>query len=216
MKKAFTLAEVLITIAIIGIVAALTIPALVSKNEKKHFYTQFMKSYNTLSNAINMSVADNGFPSSWTIVEGVEGAAGVSNKYLKPYLNVAKTCDKTNYQECFSQVIKNFNGEETELNFDPESGEISTLLLQDGSSIWVSDVHPLLISILVDTNGLKGPNTFGKDVFAFLYVYESFLGGTHTENRYILYAGEDAICPDENFDYALCGGRLLKEGAMNY
>ena len=44
-KAAFTLAEVLITLGIIGIVAAMTIPTLVSNYQKKVLKTQFTKKY---------------------------------------------------------------------------------------------------------------------------------------------------------------------------
>lgn len=54
MKKAFTLAEVLITIGIIGVIAALTIPALINKTNKKELETAFKKQYSTLQQAIMM------------------------------------------------------------------------------------------------------------------------------------------------------------------
>ena len=65
MKKGFTLAEVLITLAIIGVVAALTIPAVVSNYQKQQFYTKFMKEYNVLSNALFLANADYGVIQNW-------------------------------------------------------------------------------------------------------------------------------------------------------
>ncbi len=59
-KKAFTLAEVLITLAIIGVVAALTIPAIVKNYQKTQFKTQFKKIYTTMSAALNTTIANNG------------------------------------------------------------------------------------------------------------------------------------------------------------
>ena len=53
MKKAFTLAEVLITLGIIGVVAAMTLPTLVNNTEKKELDAQLTKSYSVLQNAIN-------------------------------------------------------------------------------------------------------------------------------------------------------------------
>ena len=50
-KSAFTLAEVLITLGIIGIVAAMTLPALINKAEEYILKQQFKKVYNTLQNA---------------------------------------------------------------------------------------------------------------------------------------------------------------------
>lgn len=51
--KAFTLAEVLITLGIIGVVAALTLPAIIQKNNKKSLEVAFKKSYANFYNAYN-------------------------------------------------------------------------------------------------------------------------------------------------------------------
>ncbi len=77
---AFTLAEVLITLAIIGIVAALTIPTLVSKNEKKQLYTQFMKTYNTIVNTFALASIEEGEPNNWQFKNGDTDT--IINKYL--------------------------------------------------------------------------------------------------------------------------------------
>lgn len=55
---AFTLAEVLITLGIIGIVAAITIPALVSQYQKYVIRNQFKKTYSVLENSWNRVIAD--------------------------------------------------------------------------------------------------------------------------------------------------------------
>ena len=62
-KSAFTLAEVLITLGIIGIVAALTMPSLIQKHQKKVFATRVEHIYSIVSNALLSSVAENGSPS---------------------------------------------------------------------------------------------------------------------------------------------------------
>ena len=54
MKKAFTLAEVLITLGIIGVIASLTIPALINKTNKRELETAFKKQYSTLQQAVMM------------------------------------------------------------------------------------------------------------------------------------------------------------------
>ena len=50
-KRAFTLAEIMITIGIIGVVAAITIPLLIQNSNSKKFTTQFKKSLSTLNQA---------------------------------------------------------------------------------------------------------------------------------------------------------------------
>ncbi len=61
-KLGFTLAEVLITLGIIGIVAALTIPGLLSRNEEKVRETQLKKAYSVLSQAHQMMIVKDIYP----------------------------------------------------------------------------------------------------------------------------------------------------------
>ena len=69
MKKAFTLAEVLITLAIIGVVAAMTIPTLISSYNKKVVETKLLRVYSVMNNAIKMSTIDNGETVNWETLD---------------------------------------------------------------------------------------------------------------------------------------------------
>lgn len=62
MKKAFTLSEVLITLGIIGVVAALTIPSVVNNYKKQQFRTGLKKEYSVLLQALDMYKEANGEP----------------------------------------------------------------------------------------------------------------------------------------------------------
>ena len=65
-KYGFTLAEVLITLGIIGIVAAMTLPTLVSKHQKRLLQKQFLKAYSTVQQAMKKAEADLGYtPVCW-------------------------------------------------------------------------------------------------------------------------------------------------------
>lgn len=105
MKKfAFTLAEVLITLGIIGVVAAMTMPTLIQKNNNRVVETRLMKFYSAINQAVKMAEVDYGDKKIW--FEDVEGATmdnegkpipGSSpaekwfNKYLAPYMKIIKT-----------------------------------------------------------------------------------------------------------------------------
>lgn len=69
----FTLAEVLITLGIIGIVAAMTLPSLVGKYKEKQRVTQLKKAYSILNQAFLMAVKDYGTPDNWGLVQTVTG-----------------------------------------------------------------------------------------------------------------------------------------------
>ncbi|MBR1754439.1 type II secretion system protein, partial [bacterium] len=103
----FTLAEVLITLGIIGVVAALTIPTLMQKFDDRKATTAFKKFYSNINQALQLSEIDNGKISTWTInppsprlENGKQDYAQNSvnlinffNTYLAPYLKYTEIID---------------------------------------------------------------------------------------------------------------------------
>ena len=65
MKKGFTLAEVLITIGVIGIVAAMTLPMLLVNHREKEMVTRLKKVYTNISQAMQRAIVENGTPNYW-------------------------------------------------------------------------------------------------------------------------------------------------------
>ena len=86
---AFTLAEVLITLGIIGVVAALTLPSLMHSYRKSVVEKKIYTSYNILQNMIRLSAVDNGDPLYW---EFGNWDADIFEKYFAPYLKIVKKC----------------------------------------------------------------------------------------------------------------------------
>lgn len=96
-KIAFTLAEVLITLGIIGVVAALTIPVLISNHRKSVVETKLEKFYSVMNQAITQSELENGDKSQWDIDMSVNkdftdavDTYGWYNKYLAKYLKTTR------------------------------------------------------------------------------------------------------------------------------
>ncbi len=228
-KLAFTLAEVLITLAIIGIVAALTIPTLVSKNEKKQLYTQFMKSYNTISNALNMAIAQHGDPSAWT--HDANDISGAVNKYLLPYFKVAKTCNSSKYFDCMSKNgYSTLNGAKflTPENFSESELPSDIIVLADGTSfvpsVNIDGHYTIAIYFNIDINGPKGPNVLGRDFFplefrqkvdknykSLGYVLEPIISWDSSST-----SSCDPLSDSNEMNGVGCASRLLQEGGMNY
>lgn len=101
-KFGFTLAEVLITLGIIGVVAAMTLPTLVQNYQKQATATKVKKFYNIINNALRLSTVDNGDVKYWmveqkalTYEEGVE----YLKKYFLPYLKYTK------YDNCHESYV---------------------------------------------------------------------------------------------------------------
>ena len=106
-KIAFTLAEVLITLAVIGVVAALTIPNLIQSYKKTVVETRLAKFYNVMNNAIRMAEVDYGPQSTWPDyhIDHTNDENGNAeydkgpkidiavNKYFAPYLRITGSED---------------------------------------------------------------------------------------------------------------------------
>ena len=98
-EPAFTLAEVLITLGIIGIVAAMTIPNLITNYQKKQTALEVKKAYTELNQILKMAIADYGEPSGWDYYKANELSLWVQT-YFEPYVKVsgAETC--SDYKNC--------------------------------------------------------------------------------------------------------------------
>lgn len=178
-KSAFTLAEVLIVLGIIGIIAEMTIPTLQKEFQKKVTVTQVQKVYTTLSQGIRQSEADNGPNSNWDWgVDTVDGSVRQSfDTYWAPYLKIMKYCDS--YSDCGYDVpspwlMPNNADYNMILVYAPMR---TTVMLADGTLLMVKAYQggvnvgdPSVVAhyVYVDINGSKKPNMFGKDVFEFI------------------------------------------------
>lgn len=161
-QKAFTLAEVLITLGIIGVVAAMTLPALINGYQKKQMVTQLKKAYSNLYNAVKLSEVKNGSVDYWNYQLS---AKDFYEKYLKDYMALSTKKVSTS-----NITYKYLNGSNcTEILC---TGNSYIVTLSDGSLIIVSNASGGLWSngktVSVDINGYKKPNTVGKDLFSYV------------------------------------------------
>lgn len=103
-KIGFTLAEILITLGVIGIVAALTIPTLITEYQKKTTALGVKKAYSELNQILRMAIADHGEPLGWDYYGADELPMWVQT-YFVPYVNGAshKAC-KSN-EKCFGLAL---------------------------------------------------------------------------------------------------------------
>jgi prepilin-type cleavage/methylation N-terminal domain protein len=96
--QGFTLAEVLITLGIIGVVAAMTIPVLIANHKKQEVVTKLEKVYTVMNQAIKMSEVENGAVEHWYMDCGISSSPTCSTEevkdwfknYLGKYLNITK------------------------------------------------------------------------------------------------------------------------------
>lgn len=141
----FTLAEVLITLGIIGIVAAMTLPALTAKYKKKEYSTRIKKFYSTMLQARQRSLVDNGDPIYWDIPDDdADSLERWWNKYYAPYFSVLKTEKNTNkLGNCLFFVY-----------------------FTDGSMLGLG--RGGAVNMWYDVNSDNAPNNSGRDRFFFI------------------------------------------------
>ena len=166
-KKGFTLAEVLITLGIIGVVAALTIPTLVANYRKKVVVSKIKKAYSDLQQAVKLSEADNGSCDSWdwASFDDWYEAESFGQTYLYKYMkNVGKVSHIYVTGSDGDWYPNTLNGDK---NF--RSNVIHTwndmLIAVSALDVFESRFSSLLI--FIDIDGAKGYDTLGKDVFLF-------------------------------------------------
>lgn len=179
-KIAFTLAEVLITLGIVGIVAAMTLPAFVQKHNEKVIVSKLKKSYSTMQQAYLMAVKDKGTPDLWGLVDNLtsenDDIYDVNNflYHLKDYLKIIKYCGKE-VKGCWADT-KTLYG--AMFNYHESASRYSKAVLADGSNILTFVTSPeckgasghvkdICGFYRVDINGDKEPNSMGRDVFTF-------------------------------------------------
>ncbi|HNW25959.1 MAG TPA: type II secretion system protein [Candidatus Gastranaerophilaceae bacterium] len=180
--RGFTLAEVLITLTIIGVVAALTVPNLYAYYQKTQYVTQLKKIYTEISQALKLMMADesiNKITASDTLY--CDETAGciwdeayqrAGNDFLKKYFKVIKDCGRENLSTCFADNYKSISGN--------EAGGIGcyySVIIASGASICISGQSGTYNAgtFIVDINGLKLPNVAGRDLFTFSYYYDGSL-----------------------------------------
>lgn len=170
----FTLAEILITLLIIGIVASLVIPGLIQSTQDTEFKVAWKKTFSDFSQVTKIILLENNGSLKDLFYDSNEFRTGFLSK-----LNYIKTCDQGNIvSNCWAQH-KQANGT-IGSNYD-SANFFSGAVLNNGTSLvfnfkakdcsdtFYSSV-PHCGTISVDVNGSKGPNTIGKDDFM-LIVY---------------------------------------------
>ncbi len=171
MTWGFTLAEVLITLGIIGIVATVTMPALISDYRKKVNETASMVFENRLEQALQQM----------NIAEDLTGHTSTADflTALKKYMKIIKTCASNEREACFAPQINDLKVNELEFMGTKDWGTVvEAFVLQNGTTALIkyntNCQSPGMaakgrelrncIAITYDTNGLKKPNTAGKDI----------------------------------------------------
>ena len=217
MKKAFTLAEVLITLGIIGVIAAITIPSLITKIRNVRDSATLKEDFSILKQMM-LSANDDGAMASIVTGNNMDEMKNWFNTYFLPYIKVANVCYGTT--DCFPDKIKTSNGSRWSATKPCGAASIA-FTLNNGSYICMDDfgdtrfgVQPngVTIGILVDVNGDKNPNQFGKDIFAFVFKDESLVLGGYDMTQEQIDANCSEKCSTGNYCGTYCMQKVIKNG----
>ena len=223
-KNGFTLAEVLIALTVIGVIAAITVPALIQKTQKQEYVSALKKAYSTLSQAAQMIIAENGRAKedengeTWMI-----DTDSIYNMFKK-YLHNSKDCSSSG--GCFEQIgnkgYQNLNGEGSTNPWNKSNSNYKALITADGAQVLFAYKSKKCESeddgsngvcgrISVDINGAKKPNIIGRDVFYFVLKEDALLPQGCDYGNYCQTNNKG----QEGWGKG-CACRVLRENAMNY
>lgn len=157
-NKAFTLSEVLITLGIIGVVAALTIPALMNSTSEKELKTAWKKNYSDISNALTLVRNENGgdlvydqtVPGFHSFFDDLSSHLSYSQKF------------PANGGWHAANAWKGLDGTPCGV----VNGGSPLLILNNGVIILFGGFNGQTFDLIVDVNGKKGPNVIGRDIFS--------------------------------------------------
>lgn len=236
-RPAFTLAEVLITMSIIGVVAVMIIPALVQNVGNKEAVTGTKNAFYTFSHAYALALLNNGTPENWNLIANASGAGAINGlNMIAPYLKIIKNCGVAS--GCFPDVeYKSLSGTPVGYKIDSSSNHAKAILA-DGTLALFFTMSPTcaisagtdpalqgICAILgVDINGFKQPNQYGKDFFLFYLTKTGVvpMGGPGDTSIWAFSKSYDSgvegdglaawVIYNENLDYLKCFSSLSWTG----
>ena len=160
----------MITLVIIGVIAAATIPTLINTTQKHEFVSGLKKANSVLSQAVYKIGQNKGYPvGDYSFLEDID----FTDEFVK-VVAVAKFCNT--FTECAGTHTRLNNSNWDVLNnraIVASDGQIFQCVKTSESNTWViseEDKTNSIVRILVDVNGQKKPNKMGYDTFIFYII----------------------------------------------
>ena len=220
-KYGFTLAEVLITLVIIGVIAAIIVPSIVINANNEATVSKLKKVHSTLQQATDMIMMEEGNAKAST-GGWAKDVDAVYNQYKK-HLNILKDCGSGT--GCFPHVYyKRLDDVAVDDSyFWDDRDDMRKVVLSDGtlllfefktedcSTTSATGTYKACAKIWTDINGEKGPNKIGRDAFEFT-IKENMLVPSGCD----YWAGCGMFSNDQMSGGWGCACRVLRENAINY
>lgn len=234
-KRAFTLAEILVTVALVGVLAALTVPSVILRFEKRQNYIAFKNTHAYLNQMLKYARTSNGSVKNWDFLTNKTNTQGF-NAFFLPYLDVNRDCNLG--AGCFATNYSTLKG-------DPYTVPAASrkVVLANGAALGYSQNFACITTtgnpngtrtnnptacatFLVDINGPEKPNQLGKDLFEFkLYQFYDIINPTgtfkdnydSTNRAWTRVDTSDRLlnCSTDG-EGLFCGARIIEDGGIKY
>lgn len=227
LKHGFTLAEVIITLGIIGVVAALTIPNLIADQRKAQYIVGMKKAYSIWSQALLQMSVDAGTPGDLSNFFTSNSNQTMGDKIV-PYFKILKNCDTTQKGCWADSNAQNFDSSDYSANYD-STGVWYKFVTADGMLVEIANSSQGCVgsqgtltkmcakNVNIDVNGLAGPNTMGRDIIAFAIINDNGPAIYPWGGQRLLYWKTSHDCDygyaggTNKFGY-YCPGRIIDDG----
>ncbi len=171
-----TLSEALFTIAIIGVIASLTLFGLFAKLNDTKNIAALKKFYTSISQVTMFVILDRSSPQYWGLDDYSQDSSALAFSYFKPYFKVIRECSNT--QGCWQYPTKFLSGK---VYLARAQMYQYMFTLVDGMNVIINvyprdivrsefgvDVDKDSVVFIIDVNGNSYPNQMGRDIFAFV------------------------------------------------
>lgn len=244
MKKGFTLSEVLITLSIVGVVAAIVLPSIIDKYHKMVWVNQLKQEYSMISEGFKKMMADDGVSklSETDVFSSVlngrctrtarPGDSSFCTEFfnkMKKYFDITyigyhqSNYNPTNFygtQNIENHVVIIFKNGSMIQNYDfyqvPTYPSISEELIKSRGG----RLFNVIVNLTLDVNGYRGPNKEGRDIFKFVVDDKGVLFPLGSEDYKIFVlstADWHQYCVPGDYRGGYCTARIIEEGwKMNY
>lgn len=215
-RLGFTLAEVLVTLGIIGVVSAMTLPTLIKNHQRQVYVTQLQKVVTELSQAAEKATQENNAISLDETKYNGNNANGARD-FLNDNFKIANNCG-TDLTPCFADSYKRLDGTAFTLE-----NPLAVVSLASGASLSICwnglaydpeypDDHGYL-ELQVDVNGSQGPNIVGRDLF-YMELYSDGKVGDNYDPDY----DKSWACGEADATYGMgCLTKIMQDGwKMDY
>lgn len=221
-KRAFTMAEVLITLGILGVVISMTLPGIIEGYQKKEASTKLKQTYSIFSQVIENAKVNYGDISQWeyfSLNEQVDAPnahqilTNFVQAYIAPYMKITEDCGISNAEKCKDEKV--CNKEKTYcLPFSKNNGYYFITPYARYSIIpnnRAGEINQPELIVYIDINGNSKPNIYGRDVF---------VGYINQKKQRFLFLGNDKTraellengCSQKNNSKPNCGYLIQLDG----